>query len=101
MMCKECGKQHETENEYFCPKCQLKKEKRDAFREMMNNIDVINRMDYRERNFISGFSWAEIERFSLIMKKFIKANHFPDKDEDFVNNHSQKELQHIKETIFF
>ena len=101
MMCKECGKLHDTDNEYFCPKCEEKRQKRDSFRTVMSEIDKINQLDSRERNFLSGFSWAEKERFSLILRKFIKANHFPDKDEDFVNTYSKEELEYIKKTIFF
>ncbi|MFW9972991.1 MAG: hypothetical protein ACFFDF_22590 [Candidatus Odinarchaeota archaeon] len=101
MQCKECGKGHDTDNEYFCPECEEKHQKRNAFRAVMNEIDKINKMDSVERNFLSGFSWAEKESFSLIFKRFIKANHFPDKDEEFVHEHAKKELNAIKETLFF
>ena len=88
-------------NEYFCLNCQTKYEKRNFFRKVMAEISKINDMDSKERNFINGFSWAEKEKFALIFKKFLKANHFPIKDKDFVNEIARKELKSIKETIFF
>lgn len=104
MICRNCNDSYlmaEDGNAYFCPKCQVKYEQRNEFRKLMAEIDKINNMDSQKRNFLNGFSWAEKERFSLIMKKFMKMNHFPNENKDFVNDHSKKELQHIKETIFF
>lgn len=101
MLCKECGQFHNTDNKYFCPDCEEKHQRRNEFREIMNKLDKINQSESRERNFLNGFSYAEQERFSLIMKKFIKANHFPDKDKDFVNSNAKKELDYIRKTIFF
>ncbi|MFX1570663.1 MAG: hypothetical protein ACFFCV_20175 [Promethearchaeota archaeon] len=104
MICKDCQNSYlmaEDGSDYFCPKCQEKYEMRKAFRSIMAEIDKINKMDSRERNFLSGFSWAEKEHFSLIMKRFLKANHFPVEDKDFANDYSRKELKYIKETIIF
>lgn len=101
MICKECGKQHETENIYFCPKCEVKHQKRDIFREMMYKLDNINNLDRLDGSFMNGFSYAEMERFSLIMKKLIKKYHFPDKEEEFVNYYSKEKLQEIEKTFFF
>lgn len=104
MICKDCGEIYlmaEDGSDYFCPKCQTKFEQRNEFRKIMIEMDKINKMDSRERIFLAGFSWAEKERFSLIMKKFVKANHFPVEDKDFVNEIAKKELEYIKKTIFF
>lgn len=104
MICKDCGETYlmaEDGSDYFCPICQTKYEQRKEFRKVMVEIHKINKLDSRERLFLAGFSWAEMEKFSLIMTKFIKANHFPVEDKDFVNKTAQKELKHIKETIFF
>lgn len=91
----------ENGSDYFCPICQTKYEQREDFRKVIAEIVKINGMDSRERNFLNGFSWAEKEKFSLIFKKFLKANHFPVEDKDFVNRIAQNELKLIKETVFF
>ncbi len=104
MKCKDCGEIYllaEDGSDYFCPICQTKFEQRNKFRKVMDEMDKINKMNSRERIFLSGFSYAELERFSLIMKKFVKANHLPSEDKDFVNEIAKKELKLIKETIFF
>lgn len=101
MICKECGTIHNTTNEYFCPDCEVKHQKRNEFRAIMEKLDKINKMDSRERNYISGFSYAELESFSLIMKQLIKANHFPINDNHFVNASAKEKLEYIRNTIFF
>ena len=104
MICKNCNELYlmaEDGSDYFCPTCQAKYEQRKEFKKVMAEMDKINNMNSRERNFLSDFSWAQKEEFSLIMKKFLKANHFPVEDDEFVNTHSKKELKYIKETIFF
>lgn len=45
MRCKECGKLHDTENEYFCSDCEEKHHKRNEFRKFMTEIDKINKIE--------------------------------------------------------
>lgn len=99
--CKECGVMYDTNNNYFCPDCEIKHQKRKEFRTIMNKLAEINNLDSRERNYLSGFSYAELERFSLIMKQLMKANHFPTNDGDFVNASAKEKLEYIRNTIFF
>lgn len=101
MICKECGAIHDTTNEHFCPVCRVKYQKRKEFRIIMAELDEINKMDSRERNYLSGFSYAELERFSLIMKQLMKANHFPRDDNEFVNASAKEKLEYLRNTIFF
>ena len=101
MKCKECGKVHNTDNEYFCPECQEKCNKRNEFRELMNKLEGIANLDWENKRYMSGFSYAEMERFSLIMKKIVKKYNFPEEDKEFFNSHARKELTQLKETYFF
>jgi len=101
MRCKECNKTHDTPNEYFCPACEEKATKRDEFREIMTKLKNISDLQFPESLFMSGFSYAELEQFSLIFKKLIKKYHFPNEIADFVNSHSRDELTKIQNTIFF
>ena len=104
MRCKECGSIYlmsEDGSDYFCSKCQTKFEQRNEFKKVIQQINKINDMDSIERNFLNGFSYAEQEHISLVFKKFLKANHFPIEDKDFVNETAKKELKVIKETIIF
>jgi len=99
MECKECGK--ESSHEYFCPKCQEKFNKRKEFREIMQKLKDISDLEYPESLFMSGFSYAELEHFSLVFKKLIKKYHLPTEDADFVNSQSRDLLTKIQNTIFW
>jgi len=54
-------------------------------------------LQYPETLFMSGFSYAELEQFSLTLKKIIKKYHLPDEADDFVNPHAKKELQELQD----
>lgn len=90
MICKECGISHNTNNEYFCPKCLEKVEMRNDFRNLMNQLQKIISLEYPEDSFMRGFSYAEMERFSLVFIKLQKKYHFPIDLKDFVNSPAKK-----------
>ena len=91
--CKECLKLHDTDNEYFCPACQEKYEKREEFRVLMSRLEKYNQ--YPEDHFMSGFSYAEQERFSLIFMKLMRKFHLPLKFGDFANEKAKREAREI------
>ncbi len=100
VQCKNCGKAHMTDNDYFCPKCQIKFEKRDEFRGLMDQLSNIADLDHFEGNYMSGYSYSEIERFSLIFRKLQKRFHFPIELKDFVHEHSKKEAKKLFEAKY-
>lgn len=91
--CKECGKIHETDNQTFCPKCNEKKEKRDHFRSIMVQLKEITDLPYPDNLFMSGFSYAEIEQFSLVLLQLLGNYNFPIKISDFVNENARKKAE--------
>jgi len=99
-VCKDCGKRHMTDNDYFCPKCQIKSEKRTEFRTLMDKLSNIADLDHFEGNYMSGYSYSEMERFSLIFRKLQKRFHFPMEKKDFVHEHGKKEAAALFETKY-
>ena len=93
--CRECGKFHDLDNKYFCPKCQEKCDKRGEFRNLMNQLKTIIDLPYPEYIFMSGFSYAELERFSLIFMKLQQKYHLPLKLKDFVNESAKTEAEKL------
>ena len=94
-VCKECGKLHSTENDYFCPKCQAKCDKRNEFRQVMSKLEAIIKLDHFEASYMSGYSYSEMERFSLIFRKLQKRYHFPIEKDEFVNSYAKKEAEEL------
>ena len=94
---KDCGIIHITDNDYFCPECQIKYEKRTEFRALMDKLDAIVNLDHFEASYMSGYSYAEMESFSLILRKLQKRFHFPIEKKDFVNSYAKKEAEGLFE----
>lgn len=99
MLCKECGKQYWTnifhQNTHICPKCLSNYEKRKEFRALMNKLDGILKLPDADSRYMTGFSYAEMERFSLIFLKLQKRFHFPQELSDFVNESARKEAAQL------
>jgi hypothetical protein len=89
-----------TDNISFCPDCQIKYEKREEFRAIMNKLETINNLDHFDGFYMSGYSYAEMERFSLIFRKLQKRFHFPIELKDFVHDHGKKEAANLFETKY-
>jgi len=99
-VCKNCGELHMTDNISFCPKCQIKYEMRNEFRALMDKLSAIATLDHFEGNYMSGYSYAEMERFSLIFRKLQKRYNFPIELKDFVHDHGKKEAAKLFETKY-
>ena len=95
--CRDCGKYHGMDNKYFCPKCQERADRREKFRGLMSQLETIANLPDNpgEGRFMSGFSWYEQERFSLIFMKLQRKHHWPKEFEDFVNNSTIKDAKEV------
>lgn len=97
MNCAECGKSFRPEdrNDRICPKCRIKFDKRSEFRELINKLESTLKLDRIEGSYMTGFSYAEMEEFSLVFMKLQRKYHFPIELRDFVNERAKKEATEI------
>lgn len=93
--CRDCGKLHETDNKYFCPACKKRCDKRGEFRGLINQLKEIADLPYPDHRYMSGFSYGEMERFSLIFMKLQHKYNLPTELKDFVNERALKEAKKI------
>jgi len=98
MKCKMCGKNYmvsESGSKSFCPDCQEDYEKRNRFREIMSELKEIAELDHLNFTYMKGYSYSEMEGFSLTMRKIMKRSHFPLEENDFVNERAKEQAKEV------
>lgn len=97
LACLECGESFvpKDANDKICTKCVIKFGKRGEFRNLIQQLNSILKLDHLEASYMRGFSYAEMENFSLTFRKVQKRFNFPIELRDFVNEGAKIEAEEV------